>query len=364
LKNYSQDWPIGNPEYANPFVLSCATNVLINLLLVSRFRIAFQYILIFAFTALLLWLSLKAIHVEEGENKWDYILKTWQKANSYWLLLLLVFVMISHVIRAERWRMLLRSASFHTSFYHGFISLMIGYLVNLVVPRGGEVSRCYNLYRLDKIPVEVSFGTVVVERIADLLCLVIVLVMAFAIESDKLFTFISTLPIQTIGSGKITLIILILVFLLVAAGIVYWVVKKNYKFQKRLFSVWFGFRKGLLSVAKLEKKGLFLMYTFAIWALYFLMSYAAIQAFDETAHLGFSATLTLFAIGTIAMAAPLPGGAGSYHVLLPAGLVLLYQVPQSYAVAFTFVFHAWQTIIMIVGGVISLILTSILVKKG
>jgi uncharacterized membrane protein YbhN (UPF0104 family) len=93
------------------------------------------------------------------------------------------------------------------------------------------------------------------------------------------------------------------------------------------------------------------------------MSYAVIRAFDETAHLGFGAVLSLFAIGTIAMAAPLPGGAGSYHVLLPAGLSLLYQVPQADAVAFTFVFHGWQTLIMIVGGVISLILTSVQLRK-
>jgi glycosyltransferase 2 family protein len=331
--------------------------------LASRIRVIVQYILILAVTAFLLWFSLKAIHVEEGENKWDYIVKTWQSANAYWLLLMLIFVLISHLIRAERWRMLLRSASHQTTFYHGFLSLMIGYLVNLVIPRGGEVSRCYNLYRLDKVPVEISFGTVVVERIVDLICLVIVLLLAFAIESDKLLSFISTLPIQRIGGGKFAAVILVLVFLLLMAGVLYWIIIRNNSFRSRIEIVWHGFRKGLLSVAKLKNKGLFLVYTIAIWALYFLMSYAVIQAFDETSHLGFSATLTLFAIGTIAMAAPLPGGAGSYHVLLPAGLVLLYQVPQAYAVAFTFVFHAWQTIIMIVGGVVSLILTSIRVKK-
>jgi len=73
--------------------------------------------------------------------------------------------------------------------------------------------------------------------------------------------------------------------------------------------------------------------------------------------------LSLFAIGSIAMAAPLPGGAGSYHALVPAGLVFLYAIPQSDAVAFTFVFHAWQTLIMIVAGAIALVVTSWIVKK-
>jgi uncharacterized membrane protein YbhN (UPF0104 family) len=72
----------------------------------------------------------------------------------------------------------------------------------------------------------------------------------------------------------------------------------------------------------------------------------------------------LFAVGAIAMAAPLPGGTGSYHVLVPQSLVFLYHVPESDAVAFTFIFHGWQTLIMIAGGAISLVLTTILVRKN
>jgi glycosyltransferase 2 family protein len=93
------------------------------------------------------------------------------------------------------------------------------------------------------------------------------------------------------------------------------------------------------------------------------MSYAVMKAFSETSELGMTAVLSLFAIGTIAMAAPLPGGAGSYHVLIPAGLVFLYDLPQASAVAFTFVFHGWQTLITILGGVLSLILSSGLLRK-
>ncbi|MBX2965222.1 MAG: flippase-like domain-containing protein [Cyclobacteriaceae bacterium] len=330
----------------------------------SRIRVFIQYVLILAATAFLVWFSLRGIHVEEGENKWDYLLDTWHRADKVWLLVMLAFVMISHLLRAERWRMLLKSAGHNTSLYNGFLSLMVGYLVNLVIPRGGEVSRCYNLYKLDKIPVEVSFGTVVVERIADLVFLLIVLALAFVIEADKLFTFIETLPFQPAeGNGRLgTILILIAVFVLV--GFVgYYILKRNQKLRDRVQKIWKGFKTGFTSVLTLEKKGLFIFHSVVIWALYFLMSYAVIRAFDETAHLGFGAVLALFAIGAIAMAAPLPGGAGSYHVLLPAGLTLLYQVPQADGVAFTFVFHGWQTIIMIVGGVISLILTSVLLRK-
>jgi hypothetical protein len=119
----------------------------------------------------------------------------------------------------------------------------------------------------------------------------------------------------------------------------------------------------MLSVNKLERKKLFIVYSIGIWILYFLMSYAVIRGFDETGDLGLRAVLTIFAIGVIAMAAPLPGGTGSYHVLIPAGLVWLYQLPESDAVAFTFVFHGWQTLILILSGAISLILTYLLLQN-
>jgi uncharacterized membrane protein YbhN (UPF0104 family) len=114
----------------------------------------------------------------------------------------------------------------------------------------------------------------------------------------------------------------------------------------------------------LKNKGLFIFYSVLIWLLYFGMSYAVLKAFSSTSHLNFSAVFSLFAIGSIAMAAPLPGGMGSYHVLVPQGLFFLYQVPLSDAVAFTFIFHGWQTLIMIFFGAVSLFATSFIVKKG
>jgi uncharacterized membrane protein YbhN (UPF0104 family) len=127
--------------------------------------------------------------------------------------------------------------------------------------------------------------------------------------------------------------------------------------------MWSGFSEGLLSVVKLERKGLFIFYSGFIWVLYFLSSYAVIQAFPETNHLGLDAMLSMFAIGSIAMTMPLPGGMGSYHVLVPQGLIFLYNISPANAVAFVFIFHGWQTGIMILGGAISLIITSYLVKK-
>jgi uncharacterized protein (TIRG00374 family) len=319
----------------------------------SRLKSVLQYLLLILLTVLLLWLSLRGLKVGEGENKADFLWQAWQKSDKGYLALMALTVMISHVIRAERWRMLLKPTDNHISFSGSFLSLLIGYLVNLAVPRGGEVSRCYNLFKLEKTPVEVSFGTVVVERIIDVICLVLLIAISFFVEWKKLKVFIDSLEVPS--STGFTLSPLAIFILAGAAVFIVglFLLRKNEKFKKIVS----GFKEGLFSIFQLKNKGLFVFYSIAIWALYFLMSYWVMKAFSETQDLGFSAVLTLFAIGSIAMAVPLPGGAGSYHTLVPMGLVALYDLPKADAIAFVFIFHGWQTLIVIVSGVISLIIS-------
>jgi glycosyltransferase 2 family protein len=330
----------------------------------SQLKTIVQYLLIFGITVLLVVFSLQGIQVGEGENKWDFLLKTWNSANKTWLILMAFIAMFSHVLRAERWRMLMAASGHQVKLWDSFFSLMVGYLVNLVVPRGGEVSRCYNLYKLDKTPVERSFGTVVIERLVDVVCLLILIAAAFIVESRRLFAFIETLPFSG-GSqtSRFMTASVVIASIIVIYFVARWLIRRNSKVHEFITQKWRGFKEGLLSVFKLKNKSLFIFYSLAIWLLYFLMSYTVIKAFPETNHLGFAAVMSLFAIGSIAMAAPLPGGTGSYHVLVPQGLVFLYSIAERDATAFTFIFHGWQTAIMIVAGAFSLIATSVIVKK-
>ncbi len=325
----------------------------------TKLKSFLQYLFLIAITVALLWFSLRGLTVAEGEDKSDFILNAWKKSNKGYLLLMAVVAMISHVLRAERWKMLLVPTGNKVTLGSSFLSLMIGYLVNMAVPRGGEVSRCYNLYKLEKTPVEVSFGTVVVERLIDLVCLIILIAISFFVEWDKLKAFIDTLDFSS-KEGKSSFPIWIFVGIVLAVGLFIgiYLLRKNEKLKEILL----GFKEGLLAVFHLKNKGLFIFYSIAIWSLYFLMSYFVVIAFPETRELGISAVLTLFAIGSIAMAAPLPGGAGSYHTLVPLGLVMLYNLPKADAIAFVFIFHGWQTIIMIVGGVISLIVSYLIIR--
>ena len=311
---------------------------------------------------MLTYLSLRGLKVAEGENKWDYLSRTWQSAHKGWLFTVAALSMDSHLLRAERWRMLLAPLGFRAKLGNSFLSLMVGYLVNLVVPRGGEISRCYNLYKLDKIPVVESFGTVVVERIVDLFCLILLIAISFAFESQKLFDFIGTLPIEFSGGSKLKIFLLIGagLFIVILIGIM--LLRKSKKLKEIIHKTWNSFKAGMLSIFRLENKSIFIFYSALIWVLYFGMSYAVLKAFPATDELHFSAVLSLFAIGAIAMAAPLPGGTGSYHVLVPQGLFFLYQIPLSDAVAFTFIFHGWQTLLFILMGILSVFITSFLLK--
>lgn len=307
--------------------------------------------MLLAIAGLLIWFSLRSLAVGEDENKLNFLWDTYRRADPVWLWAMAVVALISHVIRAERWRMLLQPSGNTVGLTNSFLSLMIGYLVNLVVPRGGEVSRCYNLYQLEKTPVEISFGTVVVERIIDLICLLALIGLAFITEWDKLMSFLNTLPAGRGAGPTVPAWAYVAAIGGLGVGLLMYLFRKNARLQQ----VWTGFREGLVSAFRVRQKGLFVAYSVVIWALYFVTSYCVLKAFPQTATLGLSAVLTLFALGSIAMAVPLPGGTGSYHTIVPLGLTALYQMPKAEAIAFVFIFHAWQTLLMIVAGVICLL---------
>ncbi len=330
----------------------------------QQLRSVFRYSIILGATVFLVWFSLKGLTTSNGEDKWDYLYKTWAAADKGWLFVMAGIFMFSQLVRAERWRMLLQAANSAATFHQSLLSLLTGYLVNLVIPRGGEVSRCYTINQFSKTPVEVSLGTVIVERTLDVLCLLLIIALAFLFQSEKLIEFIQSLPLgQSTDHSRFNLLVYTALVGVVILVLVFWLVYRNEKLKAKIKKIFIGFKEGLLSIRTLQRPGLFVFYSIFIWVLYFVMSYTVMLAFPSTSSLGIGAVLSVFALGSIAMAAPLPGGAGAYHTLVPAGITFLYAIPTSDAIAFVFVFHAWQTLLMIVAGALSLIITSFVSKK-
>ena len=158
--------------------------------MVKKIKSLVQYLLIIGLTGVLLYFSLGALDDGSDTGKFERLKLTWNASDKFFLITMVTVTMISHLIRALRWNMLLKTSGQPVKLLHSFLSLMVGYLVNLVIPRGGEVSRSLNLYKLDAIPVEVSFGTVIVERIIDIIFLVGLILLSFWIEWDKISVFL------------------------------------------------------------------------------------------------------------------------------------------------------------------------------
>lgn len=323
-------------------------------------------------TALLLWISFENIEVVEGTSKVDYLVNVWSSANKYFLILSGLVALLSHLIRAQRWKLLLNPIGYELTLKQGFLSVMIGYFINLAIPRGGEVSRCYNLYRLNKTPVDVSLGTVVAERVIDLIFLIILIAISFFIQLDNLILFFKSEEVQALtnqeGSSDTGTVVIAGILFLLSIGLIFLFLLKRKKYlMLRLLSksksALLGIKDGVRSVLKLKSRSAFIADSLLIWICYYLMMYFVMLAFPETENLGLGAALTIFVIGGIAMALPLPGGAGSFHVLVSTGLVLLYSLPQDKAIAFTFIFHGWQTVIIILVGAFSLISSQIIRTK-
>lgn len=323
---------------------------------------AMQYIGVFLFTGLLLWIAV-------GNIEEKVISEIWNTASLPYLVLSAFIAVLSHYFRATRWKLLLNPIGYPLKTTHSFMSVMVGYFINLAIPRGGELSRCYNLYKLNKTPVNVSFGTVISERIIDLVFLLMLIGTVLIIQLETFLSFFDSLklPNATTKNSSNVFLFLTLAFLIILILVLVFLFKRRkwqlYKFAIKLKRFLIGIKSGVLSILKLEKRELFILYSLLIWTCYYLMNYFVIQAFPSTSELDLLAALTIFVIGGIALAVPLPGGTGSYHLLVSAGLTIIYGVANDHAIAFSVIVHAWQTLVIIVLGTGSLILSQAYYKS-
>lgn len=323
-----------------------------------NFKNVFKYLISLALAGGLLWFTFNQSHLDAGDL-WAKI----RAADYRWVLLSAVLTFVAHWSRAERWRILLEPvvAQRPTSL-EATVSVLTGYLANLALPRAGEVARCGTLYRLAAVPVNVSFGTVVAERLFDLLMLVLLLGVTFVLEFDRLSQFFAEflggkLPTGSSGSGVLAFAGTVLVGL----GLLAWFLFTRYRdalgrhplYQKvQAFAQ--GLLAGLLSVRKLRRPGAFVFHTLLIWTMYYLMSYTLFFAMPATADLGPITGLTILVVGTLGMAAPTPGGIGSFHLLVGQVALLYGLTSQDGQVLATFI-HGVSTVMIIILGVLALL---------
>lgn len=292
--------------------------------------------------------------------------KIWQQiktADIKWILIAMFCGVLSHLARALRWNILLQPLGYKASVANSFHAVIIGYLVNMGVPRAGEVARPAVLSKLENIPFNKLVGTVVVERVVDLIITLTLAVAIFFIQFELIAGFFQSI-FQDLDTTKIILGLLLVLILALLAYAAYRYREKIYNlgFIYRLKSFIEGLLDGVKTIFKLKQNGLFLFYSIFIWAMYFLMSYFIFFALEGTSHLGLSAGLTVLLFGTAGMIIPIPGGLGSYEAMVIAGLAL-YGIGDLMGQSFAVLTHSLQILVIFVIGIVSVLYFAIKSNK-
>ncbi len=316
-----------------------------------------------AIGGLLLYFAFRGINFES-------LIHDLLSAEYKWVILSLVFAIISHISRAIRWNILIDPLGYSPKLKNTFYSLMLGYLANFAFPRLGEVTRCASLAKKEKIPVDKLFGTVILERAIDLLSLLILLtiLIIFRFETfggffnDSIFIPLSEKISSTLNFSKI---------IWIGAGIVFVSMIAAYlKFREELSKIGIvikikeiikGILEGLKTVYKMKKFGAFLFYTVFIWLNYLIMTWVVVFALPSTSGLGIIDGLFLLVIGGLGMSAPVQGGIGAYHWIVSRGLFAVYEnITIEEGLVFATLSHESQSLMILVIGIISFVL---LVRK-
>ncbi|MBC7383731.1 MAG: flippase-like domain-containing protein [Bacteroidia bacterium] len=301
------------------------------------------------------------------DTNWTDLIIRMQSANLTWLFFAMVVCVISHWIRAYRATLLYDAMGYHVGTINSFYAVLIGYMMNYIIPRAGEVSRCASLAKTDKMPLEKSLGTVVTERIVDMVLLLMILGFIFLLQFDMFIGFI-TKSINERGASTNEGSILKWILLIVFGSIVLliFVLRKRLKNSPlfvKFFSLIQGFADGLLSIRHIKKPMLFILLSILIWVCYIFMMYLCLFAMEATSHLSFVDCLTVFAIGTLGVVLPAPGaGAGTYHFFVMQSL-LLFGVAKEDGIAYATMVHGAQMILLLALGAVASLLVLVQQKR-
>ena len=279
------------------------------------------------------------------------------QANLFWVSGSALFSVAAFVSRAYRWNLLIEPLGYSPSLKNTTSSLMVGYLANLALPRLGELTRCGSLSKAESIPFITLLGTVIAERLVDLISLFTCLLLLLIIEGNRFGTeFRSTILnpiIEPIARHKW----LVLLLVIGVAGV--FVVYRHFQSRRKgAGSFWSKLLTdlvtGLRSITNLRRPWLFVFHSVLIWLLYFMGLYFCFFALPSTSGLGYRAALFTLVAGGFGMSAPVQGGIGAYHLLVSRGLIL-YGLSQQDGLAFATLVHGLQLLLVIVFGTASLI---------
>ncbi len=236
-----------------------------------------------------------------------------------------------------------------------FNALMVGYLANLIVPRAGEVVRCAVLAKKEKLNSVSLLGTVIAERMVDLIMLFILLLLSFLVYAGLFLKILSKLSVSNIFQNQNLIIISLLIIVLIVIFILIRNHNKSIAIISKVKYLLQMLKKGALSIREIKEPFLFFIYTLIIWLFYILSSLIGFRVLQETSILGFFDAILTVVAGSFGMIAPIQGGIGAYHFMVTEVLSLL-NISKTSGLEYATIIHAAQTLIVIVFGLIALIL--------
>jgi len=300
----------------------------------------------------LIWYSTKSATPQERQE----LLSNITSAHPGWILLSMLFGLLSHLSRAYRWKFLLEPLGYKPRFLNSFMAVMVAYLTNFGIPRSGEVLRAVTISSYEKIPFEKAFGTIISERIADFIMLLLVVSLALLLQTEYLLDYFE--------ENNINPFLTIAVLLgLLAIGIL--ILKQIKKSKRGILLKVKNFAKGLLegmrSILRMKQKGAFLFHTLFIWGMYLSMFSILIFTVPATSSLPFGVIMVAFVVGSFAISAT-NGGIGVYPIAIGASL-MLFGVSKEAGEAFGWITWGTQTLMVIIFGGLSFLFLPILNRQ-
>lgn len=285
----------------------------------------------------------------------EEIVGYFKNANYYFVILSVMVGFMGNTLRAYRWKYMLDHLGYESNFANNFMAVNIGYLLNLTVPKSGEISRAVIVKKYNNIPFDKGFGTIVAERIVDIFFLLFFMLLAVLLQYNIVKAFIlDKIPVQLLTLlfivGMVSLIIIILVYK-------YSKIKMILVLKEKIS----GLKEGLLSVVHMKKKGAYFFQTILIWMSYVLTYVIATMVIPETSTLTIGAIITSFVVGSIAIAFT-NSGFGAYP-FLTSKILLFYAIAEPAGTAFGWIIWTSQMLLIIFLGVLSFIMLPIVNRK-
>lgn len=295
-----------------------------------------------------MWYALSKVSLDE-------LLVYVRQADYKWILLGVFCGLLSHLSRAYRWLFMLEPLGYKIKLGNSIMAVFAGYLINFTIPRAGEVARASILTNYENVPFEKGFGTIVSERIADVIVMMGIMLLTLFLQFDFIYNFLIA------KFNFIKIIIGLAILFVVVIMVLMFIKHSESKIASKIKMFIKGMFEGVFSIFKMKKKGPFIFHTLFIWVMYVLMFYTTSFAIEALIGISMGAILIGFISASFSIAAT-NGGIGSYPLAIFAAFSI-FGIAKEPSLAFGWIIWASQTLLIIIFGGISLIYLPIYNRK-